>query len=544
MAQKVGVPDYAMQPAKAVRTVEAKARYEKTEFVSMGKQQQVSFRVEEDILVPDIKPDMEDILSIKADCDVNPRERSLICGEDLVNWTGNIHLQVVYRGISDEIIPLTSQIPYKHQWKTVQESESEAVFSVSVGNIESTIVNERKLRLSITLDMRITCCRRLTVSVLSSLEDDNCGSLQVRKQPVAVNSLSTVCKDEMEIVESFPRREGIVPREILRQDYSVSENYKQITGDKIVLNGFIHVLILYSGHDQQSTDNQDVICQQYERIEFTQFVPIPKNARGKECSFSHVVLSGRDFHTEIVSPLRGEQGENLSSQKEFQCSGVIETKVVLFEKIQTQIAVDAYHTVKELEYVSQPKAFQTMCLSQTMEINTRDFVLPVQPPASNRSHEAGLFAYCTFHDVNTHMDTGKLAIEGTLLWSVCYLDRDSSVVNMKERIPFQATFEPEVEISSPCQDCTVSLARCGADFTGDGRIELHSQLTVHFSAYGDFHLVELAEPVFLEGFQRKTYPLIIAKLSPGETLWDVAKRHHITEESIRQTTDGRLLIMK
>ena len=101
MAQKVGVPDYAMQPAKAVRTVEAKARYEKTEFVSMGKQQHVSFRVEEDILVPDIKPDMEDILSIKADCDVNPRERSLICGEDLVNWTGNIHLQVVYRGISD-----------------------------------------------------------------------------------------------------------------------------------------------------------------------------------------------------------------------------------------------------------------------------------------------------------------------------------------------------------------------------------------------------------------------------------------------------------
>ena len=73
MAQKVGIPDYAMQPAKTTRTIEAKACYDKTEFVCMGKQQQVSFRVEEDILVPDIKPDMEDILSIKADCDINPR---------------------------------------------------------------------------------------------------------------------------------------------------------------------------------------------------------------------------------------------------------------------------------------------------------------------------------------------------------------------------------------------------------------------------------------------------------------------------------------
>lgn len=544
MAHKVGIPDYAMQPAKAVKTVEAKGCYDKTEFVCMGKQQQVSFRVEEDILVPDIKPDMENILSVKASCDISPRERSLVLGEDLVNWTGNISLQVVYKSNADEIIPLESQLPYKHQWKTTQESEADASFSCSVGNIDATIVNERKLRLSITVEVRVTYCRKSSISVLTSVGSDTAGCLQVKRQPVLISCLSTICKDEMDIVESFPKRDGIVPTGILRQDYCITENYKQITGDKIVLNGFVHVVLLYAGFDQQATDEREVLCQQYQRIEFTQFIPIPKSARGRDYSFTHVELKGKGFHTDIVSPLRGEQGEELSAQKEFQTSGVVETKVVLFEKNQTDIAVDAYHTEKNLEFVRQPRSFESMNSSSVFEINTRDSLNIANPPASVRSYDAGLFGYCSAESAALTAEGDRIALDGSLLWQIGYRDKNGACQIVKERLPFHAVFELDSDTYSDNMDYSLAVKCCEVDFAGEGQIEVRAQLVLSLCSYVEYQVLELVEPVFIEGLHRKSYPLVIASIGPGETLWDVAKRHSTTVDSIRQADGGRLLIMK
>lgn len=544
MAQKVGIPDYAMQPAKTTRTIEAKACYDKTEFVCMGKQQQVSFRVEEDILVPDIKPDMEDILSIKADCDINPRERSVVCGEDLVNWTGNICLQVVYKGVSGEIVPLETQLPYKHQWKNVHESEADAAFTCTVTEIEPTIVNERKLRVNVTLEVRVTYCRKGAISVLTGLSDCETGSLQVKRQPVSLNCLATVCKDEMEIVESFPRRDGVVPKAILRQDYAVTENYKQITGDKIVLNGFIHVTLLYVGFDRQSAEEKEVVCQQCQRIEFTQFIPIPRSVRGREFSSDFVELRGRDFHTDIVSPLRGEQGEEISSQKEFQCSGTVETRISLFEKCRKDIVTDAFHTEKEFAFVMQPRSFETMYSSSASEISTRDVISIMNPPVSTRNYESDLFGYCTPEDVKLSCDSGRASVEGSLLWHITYRDAEGICGTVKEEVPFHSLVELEGDVNSDNVDWRIMLKSCEADFLNDSQIEVRAQLVVILCSYIEYEIVELTEPVYIEGIHRKTYPMIITSIGPGETLWDVAKRHHIPEDSIRETENGRLLIMK
>ena len=115
MTYEKDIPEYALQPAKAPKTVPAEAIYHTQKITYPAEEQTVTYEFEEDILVPDTKPDMREILLMDAGCDIMPTEKKVSPKtDDLLNITGTLTIQTIYAAESEEKEPfsITSKVPY------------------------------------------------------------------------------------------------------------------------------------------------------------------------------------------------------------------------------------------------------------------------------------------------------------------------------------------------------------------------------------------------------------------------------------------------
>ena len=134
MTHENDIPEYALQPARAPVVTPAEAIYHTEKIVYPAEAQTVTYEFEEDILVPDIKPDMQDILLMHASCDITPAEKKVVPKtDDLLNFTGNLTVQTLYSAEgSREPVAITSKVPYKYQWSLNPQDEGEGVFDCKV----------------------------------------------------------------------------------------------------------------------------------------------------------------------------------------------------------------------------------------------------------------------------------------------------------------------------------------------------------------------------------------------------------------------------
>ena len=77
MTYENDIPEYALQPARAPKTIEAEAIYNTEKIVYPAEEQTVSYQFEEDILVPDTKPDMREILLMQRAISCRQRKKYL-----------------------------------------------------------------------------------------------------------------------------------------------------------------------------------------------------------------------------------------------------------------------------------------------------------------------------------------------------------------------------------------------------------------------------------------------------------------------------------
>ena len=281
MTYENDIPEYALQPARAPKVIEAEAICDTERITYPAEEQTVVYQFEEDILVPDTKPDMREILLMDASADILPAEKRVSPKtDDLLNITGVITLQTIYNSESEdrEPVSITSKVPYKYQWSLNPMEQAEGVFEPGVRNVEYMIVNERKFRVKITLEFTARLFCEKEMQFFEGLKDE---PLQMKRESAAMTCLALVKKDEVSVDETFSAKEpGLRPKYILKQDFSVMENYRQITTEKVVINGFVFCSLLYSAEAAGEEEGRTAICQHNQRIEFTQFVPLEKENRG------------------------------------------------------------------------------------------------------------------------------------------------------------------------------------------------------------------------------------------------------------------------
>ena len=102
MTYENDIPDYALVPAKemeerVVVPITKGAIYSPVQVTNIREKPKTTITIEEDILVPDTKPDLKDILLIDGKSYLSSREvDQIVKSDDYINLSGEIELQTLY----------------------------------------------------------------------------------------------------------------------------------------------------------------------------------------------------------------------------------------------------------------------------------------------------------------------------------------------------------------------------------------------------------------------------------------------------------------
>ena len=518
MTYEKEIPAYALQVAKAPKTIPCQAIYHTEKLVSPVERQRVQYQFEEDILVPDIKEDMAEILFMDANCTLQPTERKLSAkSDDLLNLSGTIHIQTLYRPEKTDCLPvaITSKVPYQYQWHLSCSGPATGYFRCDVRTLEYMIINERKFRIKVTLEFSCQIFQEQEILFFQGLEQDK---LEMKKEPVSFCCLSTTKKETVEIdawVELNGAKE--TPALLLQQHYTITENYRQVTSEKIVLNGFLYTEFLYQATGEE---REEKLCSQRDRMEFTQFLPLEKQYRGKKWS---LVKTGFD-DLGLRAALEKKEDGTIA----FHVEGKLEVTVALYEAREQEMVTDAYHQRQQFVCKFQHQRRTDLVCASTGEAAFREVIhLPEGTKA-----EGVVCTRCRPIQWNCNPEKGRLRltveVEAISLWKEeTGYQVSKNIFKLQELVEADGV-EPEMSITVELQtkDCRLTLL-------GERQIELMGRLCICWEGSRTKRLMLLEEPGFTEGDAERSAAMVITAVDEGEDLWTLAKRYRTTEEKIR-----------
>ena len=536
MTYEKDIPDYAMVPAreieeKVIVPVTGNAVYTPVQVTNITEKPKTVITIEEDILVPDTKPDLREILLI----DGNPRlsSREIDCinkTDDYIGISGEVELQTLYvpenRETAGPVIAVQTRVPFKERWHTDIAPGATLIMDCRAEKIEYMVINERKYRVKISLAIMARECVDRKIDIFEGINGEE---IQMLKERVEITSISLRKKDTLTISENLEIKEDGNPESILKQDINVVENYKQITAEKVVINGFIFVNLLYT----VSGDSPwDCIRQVQERVEFTQFIPIKQQgASGRVC------FDGSGLRVKLV------QDEDLGEV--FRLEGEIITYAELYAGTERDIIVDGYHRKKDFICDFSEERSRTPVAAAAGEASVREII---SPDAAYGEIDKILYTTGEILESESRGEQGKVITEGRLQAKmICMSLRDEGepqLFSIRQEVPFRVVTAVPQMTGGEIISARTHVRDIWAEKINGKQMEFNASVMAEAEIMREVSFKVLTNPAFEESTSKESMaPMVVYVAGENDNLWKIAKKFKTSVESVaklNQLEDGEI----
>lgn len=510
--------------------------------------------IEEDILVPDIKPDMAKILSMDGNVKCADREiKSGQKGEDRIKVTGDITLETIYipeKPAAEPIVTIQSRIPFRTEWGISTAPFSSAVIKPEIESIDYMVINERKFRAKLTVSLTM---REYAGKYIELFEGIRGEDIEVLKEKVNVTDILVKKKDVLDIEENLLLKENsMIPGRILKYGINVVENHKQISPEKAVINGTVYCNILYLAEPQ----NEDIIETSMEadefmdeassdsipaaasvsttepafyqgKIEFTQFIPL--NIESAH-SGSRITFDGSDLSVRIKN---FSEDDEEASGIGFAVEGSINTNIEIYKNVEAEIVTDVYHNEKELAYDSEPFTAKSIAGSGVTELSAREIL---NIPAQYNDIEQIIYITGKVQNAESVAENGKETVSGTIDVEILAIaaDEDKTPFKMQHSLPFRGSMDIAGAQSGMIAESDIYVKELWFDKINNKQIEVNAGILALGTVSGHDECSLIKNPVFIQSDDegKRKASMIIYISRPQDDLWSIAKKFRTTRERI------------
>ena len=533
-------------------------RLDSLQLVEMTPCSPVLIRVEEDILVPDIKPDLESILSMDGALQFTERDGKI---------SGDLVLQTLYvpqgKGADRTVVDMESRIAFRqeaplgaglHQTAGAYQSEmyqsgpyqsgaAELRAVARVESLEHSVVNERKYRVKAVIAVEGRRYGKRELELFEGLEGED---VQLLQEAVTVTDVTLRKREPLELEENLPLPDSLPePERILRCSVTLVENHKQINRDKAVVSGTAYYTILYQpkGEDAVTkelgaTTKEPVLFQA--KSEFTQFVPLGrKNESGEGRIFFRVTKASaepRDNESGIKNTIRVKvEGE---------------TFLEVYREVERRLVTDAYHPKKELVFDTETVELMQLGLCGISETTVREVInIPERISGIQR------LTYVSGDVVSfqSKIEHGKNVVEGKAEVRLVGLSDEEKPTpfDMIRQLPFRIALDLPAGMSNPAAatsplgaatappaaslpDNDVVLKELRCDRLNDRQVEVNAVIQMNGAVIRKKQCPLIRNVGFVEetGPQQERPGLVLYISRRGDTLWNIARKYRTTMEAV------------
>ena len=468
--------------------------------------------VNADIIVPDTKPDVINILEVNA----LPTIREKYVQKDKICVSGMLVYTVLYSGDTENgaVRSIRYKMPFSEQIELLGAREDMSYYAeCDIAHTEYRIENSRKISVRSVLSFNCGAAMRKRVLAVSNVSGEQ--EIPVRHTKVKVLDMEACSLNVFSVSDSFRIPEsGSEIDEILKTDIKINKNEQKIMNGKLVVKGSLLCDTLYT------------IDGEIYHIE-------------NEIPYTEVIDAddvSPSMHTEVNYKIYDAEYDQSTSEEgnQININVGIEVLTKAFSENEYQVVSDVYCPDYEID-VSEENVIvysvddsfreaysvnESLCLSESSPSILKVYNIVASPVLDNVVANVGYIQ----HD--GHLDVKILYLSDSQSRPVC---------SANKQLPFSIRVNSSKTDSDTYADSIVELEHISYVLKSDKCLEIRASLdccgkvtSKHSTSF--ITDISLLSEVPLK--KKKQAGVTIYFADQNETLWDIAKRYNTTEEEI------------
>ncbi len=480
-----------------------------------GGKQASQILLEGDIIAPDSKPDVSEVLC----CHGKVKMKDVRVGDDRINLSGELDLIILYSSEKgeDAIYAMRSSLPIEDiLYMDGLEKDMQVKLATTLEHLDCQVINDRKLGIKAVIGLTANAERNHKVNVVVSTEGNGMAFLEdkLRMEEVVVEKKEEfTVKEEVTLPQTVP-----AAGEILSNDFYLSDQEVRPMDGKVMIRSNLCVDILYT--DDQGTGTVHIWN---EKIPFNGYL----DAEGITPKSTVEV----DLTVEDASVKTGldDDGE----PRILDVNASIAGEMSAWDETEKNVVTDAYAPGMDTEVVWENVTYP-VSIGRTKNQFTMKERITLAEEERPMLQAGKTWGTLQIQEVNAQEDT--IQVEGVLNAEILYFcqEDDHAICMINRGIPFSQRIEMKGVLPEDEVDVTGRIEEIDFQILSDREGELLASVLLQAESERQ-ETAQLVTDIRLQdtdGSQRPVASAVIYMVQPGDSLWTIAKRFDTTIERI------------
>ena len=456
-----------------------------------------NIEVKGDIIVPDSKPDIVNI--------INANSNSYIYKEEInvgkYRFDGNIDTHIIYLSDNGETKCIQTTLNFMDQIEdNIFSAQMSTKYKIEIVGIDTKILNERKLSISVNLKICFEFFECKKIEYLDNL--NSLTGIEKLQETMEIDNLIATNKIKSSLKEDLTIDEVDEISEILKIDIDVANIENKISYNKVLSKADVNIVILYS------TDNGK-FGKLITAIPIMNFIELDKVTDEDVCNIGYKVRNM------LFKP-------NSKEQKSISCQIDFEVCCEVYNKRTIEIVQDMYGINKNITFTKKEVEVQSNKEVPKENVNISQNILVED---IRNLHDVSCIA-----NITNKTPIGNLTnYEGEVCVDIYY--EVGNNLNVKEvKIPFM------VKMDSSSDNVQINIKRKSFKLNNEEVIcDIDMELIPNNKNYKIINIIDNVQEEECE--EENDYAMIVYFVKQGDTIWNIARNFKVTRESIIQANN-------
>ncbi len=460
--------------------------------------------VEGDVIVPDAKPDVLNIICTSGVVCIYKKE----IADEKIKIDGNIDTYIMY--MSDDIKERTRGINTSLDLSEVINipnvtSEMESNICTNIKEIEAKVINERKISIKATIELTIEIYSKEEISIVNSLE--NTDEIKMLQEQLSVNSLIGSGETKIYAKEniSIDNIDNLV--EILKLNVDIKNRDIKISYNKVLTKAEAEVKIVYLTEDNR-------INKAMATIPIIGFVDIQDVNEGNICDTNYEIRN-------MIVKANSVEEHSVYIEME------INVTTTAYEEKTINIIQDLYSPSENIEF--NKKTVRTIAGKREI-FNTRDISEKLKIEELQSRNIVNVDVIPNIIKQNSMGD--KIIYNGELELIFMLMGEDLQMMMKKESIPFEYSIDNVSDIDSLNLRTNIEIGNQDFIIQEGGEALANIQMKMNTMLDKNVNINTIDEIQTNGEREEQDYSIIMYIVKKDDSLWKIAKMFGSTIDDI------------
>ena len=462
--------------------------------------------VEEDMIVPDSKPDILNTINMSGNVCVYKKE--IMDGKVKIDGSVNTYIMYLPDSKEDNLRGLNASIEFSQSIVIPEcKEDMQAVICVEIKDLECKVLNGRKINVRAGLEIRVKIYSNEDIDIISEI--NNINDIQVLDKTFEVNSLVGNGSARVYVKDTLNIDQNDEIAEILKTDVSLEDCDIKISYNKILSKCEVDVKIMYLTEDNRINTVQG-------KIPAVGFIDMTNVSEENICEINNII------NNIIVRP-------NSAEEHSIYVEIEIETTVTAFEKRQIALIQDLYSPSQNLNFTQKRINTSANKISKNKDFTvTSKNNIPDLVDGSMLDVEV----IATINKEQKHKS--KITYDGEMTLNFIFSNNSGNVNSKVSKIPFEFSMENPMEDENINIETKMNVLNKNFDVKQNGDVDcsIDVEALTDFAQNSSITIIDDIQIAENDADSGDYDSLIIYIVQKGDTLWNISKKFRSTIDDI------------